>query len=713
MATKNGPKYLDVSLPFEERVDDLVGRMKLAEEISQLTYMAPAIRRLGVPPYEWWNECLHGVGRAGIATVFPQAIGLAATFDDNLLYRVAVAISSEARAKHHEFARRGDFGRYKGLTFWSPNVNIFRDPRWGRGQETYGEDPYLASRLGVAFVRGLQGDDPKYLKVVATPKHFAVHSGPEADRHYFDAVASPRDLWETYLPAFEACVKEGGAESVMCAYNRTNGELCCASPTLLGEVLRETWGFGGYVVSDCGAIRDFHRNHGVTRKPHESAALALKNGCDLNCGRVFKHLKKAVKVGLVDEATVDRSLKRLFLARFKLGTFDPPGLVAYQRIPPAVNDCAEHRALALEAARESIVLLKDSGGTLPLDPGVESVAVIGPNSDDPDVLLGNYNGTPSRSVTPLYGIRAAVSRTTEVKHCRGSGIRKALPGGLQEAVDLAGSSEVAVLCLGISNAVEGEQKWRGGGDDRKYVELPPVQGELLRAVVGTGTPTVLVLLNGGPVSTPWADEHVPAILEAWYPGEEGGTAVADVLFGRHSPSGRLPVTVVRSTSDLPPFADYSMRGRTYRYLEVEPLYPFGFGLSYTCFEYSGLQVDASNFNPGGGGSAVVVRAHVENTGGLPGGEVAQLYLRKPDAGTGGPRWSLLGVKKVRLAPGKSSGLAFELSRDHLSVVRGDGSRAVVPGEYVVHVGGTQPDERSVQLSGSRPLRTSFTLNTSS
>ncbi|MBZ0288042.1 MAG: glycoside hydrolase family 3 C-terminal domain-containing protein, partial [Anaerolineae bacterium] len=484
---------------FEARARELVARMTLDEKISQMMHSAPAIERLGIPAYNWWNECLHGVGRAGIATVFPQAIGLAATWNVPLIHRIAVAISDEARAKHHDFVRKGIRKIYTGLTFWTPNINIFRDPRWGRGQETYGEDPFLTTRIGVTFVKGLQGDDPTYLKVVATPKHYAVHSGPEHARHTFDVKPSERDLWETYLPAFEACIVEGGAVSIMGAYNRVNREPACASPTLLGKILRERWGFDGFVVSDCGAIGDIYRHHKTVSSAEEAAAMAVKAGCDLECGETYPALNTAVKHGLIDEATIDESVVRLFTARFQLGMFDPPEQVPYAQIPISVNDSPEHRALALQAARESLVLLKNANQRLPLPKDVLHIAVIGPNAHDPEALLGNYNGTPSSSVTPLDGIRAKASPRTEIAYARGCGVFDPDSSGVAEAVALARGADVVIFVGGLSQALEGEEGQQEGlpkglvsQGDRLHLDLPDIQESLLRALHETGTPIVVV-----------------------------------------------------------------------------------------------------------------------------------------------------------------------------------------------------------------------------
>ena len=701
------PDYLNSDLPVNQRVDDLVSRMTLPEKVSQMVHGAPAIERLGVPAYNWWNECLHGVGRAGIATVFPQAIGLAAAWNLSLMAEVAGAISDEARAKHHEALRRGERDIYQGLTFWTPNINIFRDPRWGRGQETYGEDPYLTARLGVTFVKGLQGDDPRYLKLVATPKHFAVHSGPEADRHHFNAIADQRDLALTYLPAFEATVREGKAFSVMGAYNRTNGEPCCASPTLLGKILREQWGFEGYVVSDCWAIGDIYKHHRVVGTVEEAAALAVRAGCDLNCGEAYGALLIAERKELIDEAEIDRAVERLFTARFRLGMFDPPERVPYAQIPITVNDCDAHRALALRAARESIVLLKNREGFLPLSKEIGTVAVIGPNADDPLVLLGNYNGTPSRSVTPLDGIRAAVSDDTEVLYAPGCDIIDEGASGYAAALAAAEEADVILFFGGISQRIEGEEGQEegvGGGmrskGDRAELDLPTVQEDLLKALHATGKPVVLVLLNGSALAVNWADENLPAIVEAWYPGEEAGAAIAEVLFGDYNPAGRLPVTFYRSADDLPPFEDYAMEGRTYRYFRGKPLYPFGHGLSYTRFSYSDLAVEN-----GAQDAPHAARVHVtvENTGERAGDEVVQIYLSDLEASAPVPIRQLAGFARVHLAPGAGARLTFDVQRDLFEIVTDDGRRVFEPGEYLLTVGGRQPLPEEYLMNSSGPI----------
>jgi len=707
--------FQNPDLPIDARVDDLVGRLTVAEKAAQMLHEAPAIERLGIPAYNWWNEGLHGVARAGVATVFPQAIGLAAMWNVERLHEVAVAISDEARAKHHEFLRHGDHGMYKGLTFWAPNINIFRDPRWGRGHETYGECPYLTTRLGVAFCRGLQGNDPKYLKVVATPKHYAVHSGPEGLRHSFDAVVSEKDLRETYLPAFEACITEARAESIMAAYNRTNGEPCSGSPTLLGKILRGEWKFGGFVVSDCWAIKDFHEHHKVTQTWEQSAAMAVKAGCDLNCGCTYEHIPSAVAQGLVSEADLDVCLKRLFRARMRLGMFDPPERVPWASIPYDKNDSPKHHALARTAARESIVLLKNAGGLLPLKKDIGSIAVIGPNAYDPHVLVANYFGIPSRAVTPLDGIREAVSPMTKVTYTDGcklqgtktDGLGRA--GNLSEAVSVASRADVVVLCLGLSADIEGEQGDASNSDaagDKIGLKLPGLQQRLMEMIVALGKPTVLVVLAGSALDLTWAQDHVPAIAYAWYPGGEGGAALADVLFGDVSPAGRLPITFPRSMDDVPYFGSYAMKGRTYRYAEKTPLYPFGYGLSYTQFAYRDIAVSGARVRAG---ETVTVSATVENVGPRESDEVVQLYVKDLEASCVVPLHDLRGFARVRLGPGEMHTVSFDLGPRDLTLVNDAGKRVLEPGRFRAFIGGSQPDARSATLLGHSPLSIDFEI----
>ncbi|HEX8189513.1 MAG TPA: glycoside hydrolase family 3 C-terminal domain-containing protein [Pyrinomonadaceae bacterium] len=830
------PDYLDPRLPVRQRVEDLVSRMTLEEKVAQMMNKAPAVERLNIPAYDWWNEALHGVAYAGHATVFPQAIGLGASWNEELVKSVAGAISDEARAKYNDAVRRDFRRRFYGLTFWSPNINIFRDPRWGRGQETYGEDPYLTSRLGVAFVRGMQGADPNYLKTVATPKHYAVHSGPESQRHTFDARPPERDLEDTYLPAFRAAVVEGKAGSVMCAYNRLNGEPLCASPRMLRQILRDEWGFAGYVVSDCDAVADIYKKHNFKKTEEEGVAAAVKTGTDLTCGYEYRALPSALKQGLITEAEIDTAVKRLFEARFRLGMFDPPESNPYARIPFEANDSAANRELAARAARESIVLLKNEKNTLPLGKDLKTVAVIGPNADSLEVLLGNYHGIPSKWVTPLEGIRRKVSPRTRVLHALGTtltgdailpvpasslfldagksapglraeyfdnkdlqgtpaatrtderlnfdwftdapvpgintdnfsarwtgyfvppasgtyqfgvraddGIRVFLddrplvdswrdsstrtltqavefeagrayklrveyyeryasataklvwgPPGLnntlrEEALRAAREADVVVMALGLSPSLEGEEmdvKVKGfSGGDRTSLDLPDAQDDLLRAVVATGRPVVLVLMNGGALAVNWAQANVPAVVEAWYPGEEGGTALADVLFGDYNPAGRLPVTFYKSAEQLPPFEDYRMEGKTYRYFKGEPLYPFGHGLSYTTFKYDDLKVGSKRYTSG---QNVELSVEVQNTGARAGDEVVQLYVTDAAASAPVPLRALKGVRRVHLRPGERRRVGFTLTPRDLSLVDERGRRLLEPGEFRVSVGGKQP-----------------------
>ncbi len=566
-------------MTFEERAKALVAQMTLPEKLEQMKYDAPAIERLGVPAYNWWNECLHGVARAGTATVFPQAIGMAASFDEALMHDVATAISDEARAKYNQYKTFGYTDIYQGLTFWSPNINIFRDPRWGRGHETYGEDPYLTAKMGTAFIQGLQGHG-KYRKVDATLKHFAAHSGPENGRHAFNSVVSEKDLRETYLWAFRYCIEHADPSAVMGAYNRINGEPCCASPTLLGDILYGEFGFKGYVVSDCGAICDINYHHKVTANEAESAALAVNNGCQLNCGTAYKWLKTAVALGLLSEETVTAAVERLFTARFRLGMFDTD--CEYDTISYDVVECDAHRALNRRMAQESMVLLKNTG-VLPLR-GLNTLAVIGPNADATNVLLGNYNGTPSRYTTILRGIQEATD--ARVLYAVGCDVWDDHATGkiLNEAIIAAKNADAVVLCLGLNPQIEGEEGDAYNGDlggDRDTLELPRAQRALLEAIVAVGKPVVLVNVSGSAVNLSFAKEHCAAIVQCFYPGAEGGNALADILFGKVSPSGRLPVTFYRSVDDLPPFEDYSMENRTYKFFKGEAVFPFGFGLTYS------------------------------------------------------------------------------------------------------------------------------------
>ena len=850
--TTAGLPFMNPDLPVGQRVDDLIGRMTLEEKIGQMMNAAPAIPRLGIPEYNWWNECLHGVARAGIATVFPQAIGMGAAWDEDLQGRMAVAISDEARAKHHEFARKGKRLIYEGLTFWSPNINIFRDPRWGRGQETYGEDPYLTGKLAVQFIKGLQGDDPHYYKTIATVKHFAVHSGPEPERHFFDAQTDERDFRETYLPQFEMGIKEGKAYSVMCAYNRLHGEACCGSSRLLTTILRKEWNFPGYVVSDCGAIDDIYEHHKIVATPEEAGALAVKAGCDLECATTYTHLTAAVQKKIISEETINTAVKRLFTARFKLGMFDPPERVAYANIPYSVVDSREHKTLALEAARKSIVLLKNEDHLLPLKKDIRTLAVIGPNADEWTMLLGNYNGLPSKAITPLEGIRQKLAPGSDLLYAKGcelaeglpaftlvpastlshgaekglktdyyndnaftgnilfsatdtvldanwnegsprkdmnddnfgvkwsgeitpeaSGIyqlgiittckvnlylndsivantsyhfrdefndprlRKSKPISLEagkkyrlrieagesygdarvqlvwsrqhansreelkkEALAAVRKADAVVLCMGLSARLEGEEMdvsidgFKGG--DRTTLDLPRIQEDLIRAVTATGKPVVLVLLNGSAISVNWADQHIPAIVEAWYPGQAGGQALADVLFGDYNPAGRLPVTFYTSLTDLPAFGDYTMAGRTYRYFNKPVLYPFGYGLSYTTFAYNNIKIDT----PAKRGDSVHATVDVKNTGSIEGDEVVQLYVSALDAKVPVPIRSLRGFRRIHLKPNETQTLRFSIAPDAFTVIDEKMQRVALPGDFDITIGGGQPGVKRTGTSNT-------------
>ncbi len=686
----------------------LVARMTLEEKVSQMLHGAAAIQRLGIPAYNWWNEALHGVARSGVATMFPQAIGLAASFDPALLEQVAQVISDEGRAKYHQNQREGDRDIYKGLTYWSPNINIFRDPRWGRGHETYGEDPYLTGRLGVAYIRGLQGELPDRLKAAACAKHFAVHSGPESTRHEFDAVVDDYDLWNTYLPAFEAAVKEAKVEAVMGAYNRTLGEPCCGSKLLLTDILRDKWGFAGHVVSDCWAIADFHERHKITATVVDSVALAIRNGCDVNCGASFGHALTAVQEGLLTEADIDRAVTRLMATRMRLGMLGAPEHAAYTNIPYAVVDCDAHRAFNAQVARRCLVLLKNDGA-LPLDAGtVRTLGVIGPNADSRRALEGNYEGTASAHVTPLAGLRAVAEQAgTRVLYAQGCHLYRDRQSGLAQADDrlaealtVARCSDAVVLCLGLDADIEGEEgdasnEFSSG--DKRDLALPGHQQMLLEKVTeaAAGKPVILVLISGSALAVTWADAHVNGILQAFYPGEQGGRAIAEAIFGHYSPSGKLPVTFYRDTADLPDFSDYSMANRTYRYFGGEALYPFGFGLGYGRFRLSDLRVDAAG-----------CQVTVTNTGTREAGETLQLYIACEGAKE---RWQLKAVARVQLAPGQAQTMRMPLDASAFARYDGQGNLQPDHGKHTVYAGFTQPDARSVALYGSAPLMAELTL----
>lgn len=697
--------WRDPSEPLELRVQDLIRRMSLAEKAAQMRNNAPAIPRIGLPAYDYWNECLHGVGRAGVATVFPQAIGMAATWDVPLLRQVADTIATEARAKHHEYARanRGDSAKYYGLTFWTPNINIFRDPRWGRGQETYGEDPFLTSQLGVAFIRGLQGDDPKYVKAMACAKHFAVHSGPEPDRHTFDAIPTDADYHDTYLPQFEAAIRQGRVGAVMGAYNRLYGEPACSSTALLTDLLRNEWGFTGHVVSDCGAIFDIYANHKTVPSQAEAAARAVKAGCDLCCGSDYGALTKAVQRGLITEPEIDQALGRLLEARFRLGLFDPPEAVPFAQIPFATNDCPEHAALALRVARESIVLLKNED-LLPLDRRrLKRIAVIGTNANSVPVLLGNYNGIPSKPVTILDGIQTAAGEAIEVSYEAGCALAVRSDGrgepeleAFDRAIATARRSDVVIYVGGLSPQLEGEEMrvvYDGfAGGDRTRIELPSVQTELLKALQATGKPVVFVNCSGSAVAMPWEADHLPAIVQAWYPGGPGGRAVADVLFGLANPAGRLPVTFYRSTADLSPFEDYSMSNRTYRYFASKPLFAFGHGLSYTRFQYSNARVDRKEAGPA---DTIKLSVRIRNTGKREGDEVVQVYARNLSPAASSPRLTLCAFGRLNIDPGAAANITLNIPMERLRLWNPDHQRYEVPtGDYELAIGASSEDIRA-------------------
>ena len=682
---------------FLRRAEALVAQMTLEEKASQLRYDAPAIPRLGIPEYNWWNEAAHGVARAGKATVFPQNIGISATFDLPLVSKIGEVVSTEARAKFNMQSALGDRDIYKGLTFWAPNVNIFRDPRWGRGQETYGEDPYLTARMGVAYVRGIQGSG-KYLRAAACAKHFAVHSGPEKLRHEFDAEVSEKDLRETYLAAFEALVKEAKVEAVMGAYNRFRGEPCCGSKLLLKKILRDEWGFDGHVVSDCWAISDFHLHHHVTATAPQSAAMAMEAGCDVNCGNTYLHILQAYQDGLVTEKQITRAAVRLMTTRMRLGLFDSD--CEYDSIPYSENDSDAHAALALQAARESFVLLKNDG-VLPANlDRIRSVAVIGPNANSIPALEGNYNGTSSRYVTFLEGIRAACAeKGVRVFYSEGSHLYKDRVQGLARSGDrlaeakcLAQTCDLTILCLGLDASIEGEEgdaaSYSDSGDKRD-LELPECQRKLIAAVQSAGKPFVTVVAAGSALRV----EEGNAILYAWYPGQAGGAALAEILFGKVSPSGRLPVTFVRSADELPEFTDYSMKNRTYRYIDKEALYPFGFGLSYAEFEYSEAEIaDQTAF------------VTVKNIGKIPAAEVTQLYVKRPDSPFDARNASLCGFVRTLLAPGEAKRIAIPIPDAAFEVVNDEGIRVSAGERFVFSIGSTQPDAASVRLIGRAPIQ---------
>ncbi len=694
----------------QKRAKELVAKMTVEEKASQLRYDAPAIDRLGIPAYNWWNEGLHGVARAGTATMFPQAIGLAAAFDTDLMKEIGDVIAEEGRAKYNEQSKRGDRDIYKGLTYWSPNVNIFRDPRWGRGHETYGEDPYLTSRLAVPFINGLQGNG-EYMKLAACAKHFAVHSGPEGERHYFNAKASAKDMEETYLPAFEACVKEANVESVMGAYNRTNDEPCCANKPLMQDTLRGKWGFKGHFVSDCWAIMDFHENHKVTSGPEESAKLALEAGCDLNCGCTYQNIMNAYRSGMVDEEVITRSCERLFTTRFLLGMFDE---TEFDSIPYTVVESKEHLAVAHKAASESIVLLKNDG-LLPLNKdNIKTIGVIGPNADSRVALMGNYHGTSSEYITVLEGIRRKVSEDTRILYSEGCHLWKTnvsnlsnqnFPDRQSEAQTVADYSDVVVVVLGLDETLEGEEGDTGNqfaSGDKLDLNLPLSQRQLLNTVLNCGKPTIVINMSGSSVDLSEAEKRAGAVIQAWYPGAAGGLDVAKVLFGEISPSGKLPVTFYKSADDLPDFKDYSMNNRTYRYFTGKPLYPFGYGLTYGDIKVTDMEIETSKDSDGKAAGAKV-KLTAENAGKCATEDVIQIYVKDTESSFATVNPALAAFKRIRLDAGEKTQITVELDRRAFTSVDNEGKRDVFSKNFIVYAGTSQPDERSFELTGNKTL----------
>ncbi|RTQ48992.1 glycoside hydrolase family 3 protein [Hymenobacter gummosus] len=697
------PLYLDPAQPLSVRVNDYISKLTLEEKADQMMYNSKAIERLNVPAYNWWNEALHGVGRAGAATVFPQAIGLGASFDEDLALRVSTAVSDEARAMYNAAVAKDYRRQYGGLTFWTPNVNIFRDPRWGRGQETYGEDPFLTSRIGLAFVRGLQGPDPTRLKVAACAKHFAVHSGPEKLRHEFNALASPQDLRETYLPAFQTLVQEGKVEAVMCAYNATNGEPCCGNQYLLQDVLRKEWKFRGHVVSDCWALVDFYQGHKVVKTPAEAAALALKRGVNLNCGSVYPYLPEAVKQGLVTETQIDSSLAVLLRTRFRLGLFDPKDSSPYENIPASVVNSPAHRALAREAAQKSIVLLKNNG-VLPLRNDLPMYFVTGPNAANLEALLGNYYGVNPDMSTMLEGLTKGVQAGSQIQYRPGAMLDRPNQNGVDWVTGTARNADATFVVLGINGLLEGEEGESIASPsfgDRLDYNLPANQLEFLRRLRKDNKKPIITIVTGGsPMNLQEVHELSDAVLLAWYPGEEGGNAVADLVFGQASPSGKLPITFPKSLDQLPAYESYGMQGRTYRYMTAEPMYPFGYGLSYAKFEYSGLKLPKKAAK----GKPVEVEATVTNTGKMAGEEVVQLYLtHAAQKGQQTPLYSLKGFQRVKLAPGAKQTVKFTLTPEQLARINAQGQAVAPGGPLTIAVGGALPSARSQQLGLAAPV----------
>lgn len=680
----------------QKKAKELVAMMTLEEKASQLKYNSPAIKRLGIPDYNWWNESLHGVARAGVATSFPQAIGLAATFDDELLGKIADVIATEARAKYNEYSKHEDRDIYKGLTFWSPNVNIFRDPRWGRGHETYGEDPYLTSRLGVAYVKGLQGEG-EFLKAAACAKHYAVHSGPEADRHSFNAVVSKKDLYETYLPAFKALVQEAKVEAVMGAYNRTNGEPCCGSTTLIKDILRGEWEFEGHFVSDCWALKDFHMYHGVTSTAEESAAMALKAGCDVNCGNIYLYILKAYQNGLVTEDEITTAAERLFTTRFLLGMFEEN---EFDKIPYEVVECKEHLGIADKATEECLVLLKNNG-ILPINKAkVKTIGVIGPNANSRAALIGNYYGTSSEYITILEGIQREAGEDIRILYSEGSQLSKEKSENLafnndriSEAIIVAEHSDLVILSLGLDESLEGEEGDEGNNyasGDKFDLQLPKVQRTLMEAVIKVGKPVILCLSVGSAIDLSYANEHVDGILLTWYPGARGGRTIAKTLFGNSSPSGKLPVSFYHDLKKLLPFEDYSMADRTYRYFTGEVLYPFGYGLTY-----GECRIKSASYQNNR------IEAEITNVGDFDTDEVLQIYVKNLDSEHAVRNHSLCAFKRISLKRGEILRVDIPIREEAFLVVNEEGKYIQDGRNFILYVGFGQPDDRTCQLTQSR------------
>jgi beta-glucosidase len=708
------PAYLDTSLAPQVRAADLVHRMTLQEKVSQLVNGARAIPRLGVPSYNWWSEALHGVAVNG-TTEFPEPVGLGATFDAPGIHQMAHDIGIEGRVVHGQAVRAGRSTIFHGLDFWAPNINIFRDPRWGRGQETYGEDPFLTAQMAVAYVTGMQGSDPRYYLAISTPKHFVVHSGPETTRHFADVDVSKHDMEDTYFPAFRAAIVAGHAGSIMCAYNGINGQPACANEFTLQHTLRGAWQFQGYVVSDCDAVRDIFNGHRYRPSQPQASAISLERGMDNECADFgeskddsdYAPFLTAVQQGYLPESAVDTTLVRLFTARIRLGMFDPPAMVPYDRIPASELDSAAHRRLALRLAEESMVLLKNDG-VLPLR-SVKRIAVIGPLADQTAVLLGNYNGIPTHTVSLLEGMKAAFPKATityvpgtQFLSNPGTPMPAAAFSDMPDpaAVAAARNADVVVAAVGITSRLEGEEmkvRYPGFlGGDRTDLGIPEPEEALLRAIAATGKPLVVVLMNGSALAATWEKEHANAILESWYSGEEGGAAIAATLSGRNDPAGRLPVTFYQDVNQLPNFEDYSMKGRTYRYFTGEPLWPFGYGLSYTTFSYGSLTLPKTPIDAGAGLDASV---KVTNTGKMAGDEVVELYLKFPDV-PGAPIRALRGFRRIHLAAGETQVVGFQLAQRDLSMVTGTGNRIVAAGNYTLSVGGGQPGTGAPSVSGT-------------